>query len=127
VVRRVITSLDTGHHSTEETPMGLMKDVKTSTAGKDAARAVAQGRQVFVFQFDFAYSHTTQSVSGAAEVIEAIEAQGWRMDQMAVHPGVKNGAMIMTFRRHQPGTAGPAAASQARPAAGLEQGPQQRY
>ena len=32
--------------------MGFVKDMKASTASKDAARATAEGRKVFVFKFD---------------------------------------------------------------------------
>jgi hypothetical protein len=84
-----------------EMRMGFVKDMKTNTAGKDAARAVAEGRQVFVFKFDMPNlnSAATASVSGAAETIEAIEAEGWVLGHMSVHPSVRHGAMVMVFRR----------------------------
>jgi hypothetical protein len=81
--------------------MGFVKDMKTNTAGKDAARAAAEGRKIFVFKFDMPNlnSAVTSSVSGAAEVVEAIEEQDWVMSDMAVHPSVRHGAMVMLFRR----------------------------
>jgi hypothetical protein len=81
--------------------MGLIKTMKTSTATTEAARAVAEGHKVFVFKFDMPNlnSAVTSSVSGAAEAIEAIEAEGWALSQMAVHPSVRHGTMVMVFRR----------------------------
>lgn len=76
-------------------------DNQSNTAAKDAARAAAEGRKIFVFKFDMPNlnSAVTGSVSGAAQVVEAIEDQGWVMSEMAVHPSVRHGAMVMLFRR----------------------------
>ena len=81
--------------------MGFVKDMKASTASKDAARATAEGRKAFVFKFEMPNlnSGVTSGVSGAAEAIEAIEAEGWAMSQMSIHPSVRHGAMVMVFRR----------------------------
>lgn len=83
--------------------MGFVKDMKANTASKDAARAVAEGHQVFVFKFDMPNlnSAVTASVSGAAEAIEAIEREGWLLSNMSVHPGIRHGAMVVIFRRRQ--------------------------
>jgi hypothetical protein len=96
----VITT-DISRFVREGTRMGFMKDMKSSTASKDAARACAEGRQVFVFKFDMPNlnSGVTASVSGAAEAIEAIEREGWFLGHMSVHPSVRHGAMVMVFRR----------------------------
>jgi hypothetical protein len=37
-------------------------------------------------------------VSGAAEAIEEIESEGWAMSQMAVHPDLRHGRLVMLFR-----------------------------
>ena len=81
--------------------MGFVKTMKVNTGSADAARAAAEGHSVFVFKFDMpnVNSAVTSTVSGAAETIEAIEAQGWTLAQMAVHPDVRHGAMVMVFRR----------------------------
>jgi hypothetical protein len=83
--------------------MGFIKDMKANTAGGDAERAAAEGHKVFVFKFDMPNlnSSITSSVSGAAEAIEAIEGRGWTLSQMAVHPSVRHGAMVMVFRRDE--------------------------
>lgn len=75
--------------------------MKTSTATTEAARAVTEGHKVFVFKFDMPNlnSAVKSSVNGAAEAVEAIETEGWPVSQMAVHPSVRNGAMVMVFRR----------------------------
>jgi len=81
--------------------MGFIKTMKENTAHQEAARAAAEGHSVFVFKFDMPNlnSAITSSVSGAAEAIEAIEAEGWALAEVAVHPGVRHGAMVMVFRR----------------------------
>jgi len=81
--------------------MGFVKTMKVNTGSADAARAVTEGHTVFVFKFDMPNlnSAVTSSVSGAAEAIEAIGAEGWTLAQMAVHPSVRHGAMVMVFRR----------------------------
>jgi hypothetical protein len=83
--------------------MSFIKDMKANTAGSDAERAAAEGHKVFVFKFDMPNlnSSVTSSVSGAAEAIEAIEGKGWALGQMAVHPSVRHGAMVMVFRRDE--------------------------
>ena len=83
--------------------MGFIKDMKANTAGSDAERAAAEGHKVFVFKFDMPNlnSAVTSNVSGAAEAIEGIEGRGWTLSQMAVHPSVRHGAMVMVFRRDE--------------------------
>jgi hypothetical protein len=65
--------------------MGFINSLKADTFGKDAARAREQGRTVFVGRFivrgDIAAM--SQSVSGAAEMIEATEAEGWTLQEMS--------------------------------------------
>ena len=82
--------------------MGLIKDVKTQSAGTDASSAAAEGRTVFLYRFNVPATSSGFSgpVSGAAEVIEGIEQSGWRLAQMAYDGAQsKNGAVMLLFRR----------------------------
>lgn len=65
--------------------MGLINNLKADTLGKDAARAREQGRTVFVARINMPVTGSgfSQSLSGAAEMIEAIEAQGWAYHDMS--------------------------------------------
>jgi hypothetical protein len=44
-------------------------------------------------------SAVSSTVSGAAEAIEAMEGQGWRLDSHSLHPGIRHSSMVMIFRR----------------------------
>ena len=81
--------------------MGLVKNVKVSGASEDAKRAVREGHSVFVYRFGMPNLNSAMSstVSGAAEVIEAIEEAGWRLQQFALNEDVRRGQMVMFFRR----------------------------
>jgi hypothetical protein len=81
--------------------MGFIKEAKAETARKEATRARTEGRAVFIYRFNVPATSSGFSgpVSGAAEVIEAIEGVGWQM----VHFGYdgkqsSNGALLMMFR-----------------------------
>jgi hypothetical protein len=65
--------------------MGLINSLKADTLGKDAARALQQGRTTFVARINVPVinSGMSQSVSGAAEMIEAVEAEGWLYQDMS--------------------------------------------
>ena len=87
--------------------MGLIKDNKAATAGAHAARSASEGHTVLLYRFDVPWSSGGSSgpVSGAAEVIEEIEMEGWHLDQFAYDRAQsKNGAVLLVFRR--PPTAG---------------------
>lgn len=81
--------------------MGFIKEVKADTARNHATRAREEGRGVFLYRFDVPSTSSGFSglVSGAAEVIEAIERTGWRLQHMAYdgHQS-KNGAALLLFR-----------------------------
>ena len=82
--------------------MGFIKDVKTSTAASHAARAIQEGRSVFLYRMAVPVSNPKFSapVSGAAEVIESVERQGWHLQEMAFDGGQSaNGGMLLLFRR----------------------------
>ena len=81
--------------------MGFVTDFKASSATEDAQRAARDGRSVFVYKlamprFDSAAS---SSISGAGEVIEAIEQTGWALQHFAMNDR-RRGQMVMVFRRH---------------------------
>lgn len=82
--------------------MGIVKDAKANVARVEAARALAEGRAVFVYRCNVpAFSSGfSGSVSGAAEVIETIEGQGWSLSNMAYDGAQsRNGALVLLFRR----------------------------
>ncbi len=81
--------------------MGLVKNAKVSSASEDARRAVAEGHSVFVYKFGMPNlnSLVSSTVSGAAEVIEAVEEAGWKLHQFALNDDVRHGQMVMIFRR----------------------------
>jgi hypothetical protein len=82
--------------------MPLIKDTKAISAADHAARAAREGRVVFLYRQNIGATNSGYSgpVSGMAEVIEAIERQGWALDQMAFdeHQS-RNGAILLLFRR----------------------------
>jgi hypothetical protein len=65
--------------------MGWIKDAKAEAIAKEAARAIEEGRQVFVARVNVGMTHhlMSGSVPGFAEQIEAVEDAGWRLDQMS--------------------------------------------
>ena len=82
--------------------MGIFKDAKANVARTEAARAVSEGRAIFVYRCNVpAFSSGfSGSVSGAAEVIETIEGQGWSLSDMAYDGAQsRNGALVLLFRR----------------------------
>lgn len=88
--------------------MGIFKDAKSDTMASHARRAAAEGRQVFVAQFRGAVSHSpklSRPVQDVAEMIEAVEAEGWRTDQFTAVPYDSNMTITILFRR----SSGPAA------------------
>ncbi|MER7916276.1 MULTISPECIES: hypothetical protein [unclassified Streptomyces] len=65
--------------------MGFINNAKARGATDEARKAVAEGRTVLVYKFIEANktSTTTAPMAGIGEQIEAVEAEGWRLDQMA--------------------------------------------
>lgn len=81
--------------------MGWIKDTKVATASNDAKRARAEGHTVFLYRFNVPATSSGFSgpISGAAEVIEGIEAEGWELDQISYDAKQSsNGAMLLLFR-----------------------------
>jgi hypothetical protein len=82
--------------------MGFMKAVKQTLLRDDAARAVEEGRRVFVARFwdEVLSTQMTGSVGGAAEAIEEVESLGWQLADMSYAwvPEKKRGVTVMVFR-----------------------------
>lgn len=84
--------------------MGIVKDVKAARADEHAARARAEGRTVFLYKLNMpaTSSRFSEPVSGAAEVIEAVERQGWVLHQLAYDSRQgSNGSALLLFRPRQ--------------------------
>ena len=82
--------------------MGFIKESKAATASSHAARSAQEGHSVLLYRFDVPSSSSGFSgpISGAAEVIEAIERQGWHLDHFGFDRAQsKNGAVLLLFRR----------------------------
>jgi len=82
--------------------MGLVKETKAGVGRTEAARARSEGRTVFVYRCNVPAfrSGFSGSISGAAEVIESIEGQGWSLSEFAYDGAQsRNGALVMMFRR----------------------------
>ena len=66
--------------------MGFMKEAKADTMRQHAGRAMQEGRQVLVVRIQTRF-WSAGAFSGpmddTAEMIEAIEGQGWHLDQMS--------------------------------------------
>ncbi|MEU2180095.1 hypothetical protein [Streptomyces thermolilacinus] len=85
--------------------MGFINQAKAETAAKVAAEAYAAGRYVLTFKIIEANSthRSTGLMTGVGEQIEAIEAQGWTLTNMAAADGKalsgERTALICLFRR----------------------------
>ncbi len=66
--------------------MGWIKQAKANALSEEAARALAEGRTVFAPMLNTPMTHHTMSgsVAGWAEMIEAIEAEGWELEHWSV-------------------------------------------
>jgi hypothetical protein len=65
--------------------MGFIDRVKSGKIAGEALRAVEEGRSVFVARINVGMTDAgmSGSVTGAAEIIEAVESVGWRLDRMS--------------------------------------------
>lgn len=79
--------------------MGFMKDAKAQMVSKEAARALGEGRSVFVARLEGGAlsRNVSGTVSGVAEMIESIEAEGWRLEHLS-SAGSDNSHMLAMFR-----------------------------
>lgn len=69
--------------------MGFINETKGNMAGAEAKKARERGQTVLVYKFIEANSNSrsTAPMTGMAEQIQAVEQQGWRLDQMAAAEG----------------------------------------
>lgn len=74
--------------------MGLMSKAKADSIEGHAERAWAEGRVVFTPVLVSGAGLVSEPVRGWAEMIEAIEAIGWELDQWSV-TSVMNGRASM--------------------------------
>lgn len=82
--------------------MGIIKSAKVNAIGEAAREAVSEGRKVFACRVNEGVWKSAYSgpMSGVAEQIEAVEAEGWSLDNMAAVVGAKSeGSLILLFRR----------------------------
>jgi hypothetical protein len=85
--------------------MGFINDTKAQAAGNEARKAAEKGQQVLVYKFIEANTNSkaTAPMTGIADQIEAVEAEGWTMYNMAVGEGKTLGgeriAVVCLFRR----------------------------
>lgn len=85
--------------------MGFIKDQKADLLLRDAQRAMSEGRTVFAPRLLGAGSQVDMSgsMSGWAEMIEAIESAGWVMYHWSVTNGAKGRPEAFPlFRRPTP-------------------------
>lgn len=84
--------------------MGFINNAKASTARDEARKARESGQRVLVYKFIEANKNSlaTAPMSGIAEQIEAVEAEGWQLYNMAAGEGKALGgeriAVICLFR-----------------------------
>lgn len=71
--------------------MGFIKDAKVDTISTHAKRAAADGHTVFTPMLNTPWSGSTASgpVSGWAEQIEAVEAEGWTLAHWTIGQDAK--------------------------------------
>ncbi|MFI9569317.1 hypothetical protein [Streptomyces rishiriensis] len=69
--------------------MGFINNAEASIATDAARKARATGQSILVYKFIEANtaSKSTAPIQGMAEQIQAVEAEGWRLDQMAAAEG----------------------------------------
>ena len=85
--------------------MGIIKETKAATAASHARRSAGEGHTVLLYRFDVPWSSGGFSgpISGAAEVVEAIEKSGWQLDQFSFDRAQSShGAVLLLFRRAAP-------------------------
>lgn len=81
--------------------MGLIKQAKANTMADHAARARQEGRKVFVAQLRGGMGHSpklSRPIQDVAEMIEGIEAKGWKLDQFTSVPYDGNMTVTCLFR-----------------------------
>ena len=87
--------------------MGFIKETKSNQLTKEAQRAIEEGRTIFAPRLNTPMSSSgfTGSISGWAEMIEAIESCGWSLEHWAIAHDDRHrpGAYPVFRRRPTPG------------------------
>lgn len=81
--------------------MGFLKDSAADRLTSDAARAYAEGRYVFTAKLNSRDQALSGSISGWAEMIEAIEAAGWALTEWSVATDEKGHPEAYPFFRRR--------------------------
>jgi hypothetical protein len=82
--------------------MAFLKEARAKVAAQHAARAREEGRTVLVFLVNVPLGTAEGTpVSGVAEQIEAVEAQGWYLASLN---GFNAKSMVALFRRQTGGS-----------------------
>ncbi|MFI6495024.1 hypothetical protein [Streptomyces sp. NPDC050564] len=85
--------------------MGLINKAKGTEAAKRAREAREAGNSVLVYKFIEANTNSkaTAPMTGMAEQIQAVEGEGWRLDQMSAAEGKaltgERVSLVCLFRR----------------------------
>ncbi|MFF5609233.1 hypothetical protein ACFY65_23080 [Streptomyces cellulosae] len=85
--------------------MGFINQAKGLEAAKRAREARDAGNSVLVYKFIEANTNSkaTAPMTGMAEQIQAVESEGWRLEQMAAAEGKaftgERVALVCLFRR----------------------------
>lgn len=88
--------------------MGMFNDAKAAEAGKRAREAREKGDRVLVYKFIEANTNSkaTAPMTGMANQIQAVEAEGWTLDKMAAAEGKamtgERVALVCLFRMQAP-------------------------
>lgn len=66
--------------------MGKVKEAKADVLGQHAARAITEGRTVFVANLNMGMFQVDVNgpIGGWAEMIEAVERQGWFLQSLSM-------------------------------------------
>jgi hypothetical protein len=88
--------------------MGIFKGARNAVLSGEARRAVEEGRTVFAPMLNVPitqqYSATVSgAVTGWAEMIESIEAEGWRLEHWAIGQDMKGRPQAYPLFRRNPG------------------------
>ncbi|MBL7494458.1 hypothetical protein I6A60_01855 [Frankia sp. AgB1.9] len=83
--------------------MGMIRDVKVKKVADEARRALEEDRWVFIVRLNTPQrlGDMTGTVGDWAEIIEAVEYEGWALAEWSVSEGPKGPAAFPLFRRRR--------------------------
>ena len=83
--------------------MGIIKAARANPLVEGAARAIQEGRNTYMVRFwdGWGTFKATGPIAGASEAIDAIEAQGWLLQNIAYSWADKKdrGVTVLVFRK----------------------------